>query len=164
MSKRVIQEVLEGLLGVRMALGSLSAKEREVSEALREPWVEAKEAVRQAAVKNADETGWYLSGDLKWLWIGTTPEVAVFQVQEHRDQEAMKELLGEKPQGMVGSDRFGAYTPIPLEQRQLCWAHLKRDCRGWWMVEPRKVFGSERVAFACFKRCSRNGVDTGLGR
>ncbi len=130
MSKRVIQEVLEGLLGVRMALGSLSAKEREVSEALREPWVEAKEAVRQAAVKNADETGWYLRGDLKWLWIGTTPKVAVFQVQEHRDQEAMKELLGEEPQGMVGSDRFGAYTPIPLEQRQLCWAHLKRDWQG----------------------------------
>ncbi|MDE2010545.1 MAG: IS66 family transposase [Candidatus Omnitrophica bacterium] len=130
MSKRVVQEVLEGLLGVRIALGSLSAKEREVGEALEEAWGKAKTAVQQAAVKNADETGWYLSGDLKWLWIGTTPQVAVFQVQEHRNQEAMKELLGEVPQGMVGSDRFGAYTPIPLEQRQLCWAHFKRDLQG----------------------------------
>lgn len=130
MSKRVVQEVLEGLMGVRIALGSLSAKEREVSEALKGPWSEAGEAVKQAPVKNADETGWYLSGDLRWLWIGTTPQVAVFQVQEHRDQEAMKNLLGEKAQGVIGSDRFGAYTPIPLEQRQLCWAHFKRDLQG----------------------------------
>ena len=130
MSKRLIQEVLEGLLGIRMSVGSLSAKEREVSDSLKEPWEETKEAVRQAPVKNADETGWYLNGDLKWLWIGTTPGAAVFQVQEHRDQEAMKELLGEVPEGIVGSDRFGAYTPIPLGRRQLCWAHFKRDLQG----------------------------------
>jgi len=113
-----------------MALGSLSTKELEVSEALREPWEAVKEAVQQAPVKNADETGWYLSGDLKWLWTGATPQVAVFEVQEHRNQEAMKELLGEKAQGIIGSDRFGAYTPIPLGQRQLCWAHFKRDLQG----------------------------------
>ncbi len=148
MSKRVVQEVLEGLLGVRMALGSLSAKEREVSEALRESWVEAKEAVRQSAVKNADETGWYLSGKLKWLWVGTTPRVAVFEVQEHRNQEAMKELLGEKAKGIVGSDRFGAYTPIPLEQRQLCWAHFKRDLQG--LIESGEEKG-QRIGKGCLR-------------
>jgi hypothetical protein len=145
-----------------MALGSLNAKEQEVSKALREPWVEAKETVREAPVKNADETGWYLSGDLKWLWIGTTPQVAVFQVQEHRDQEAMKELLGEEPEGVVGSDRFGAYTPIPLEQRQLCWAHFKRDLQG--LVDggtPKGIRigkGCLRVLQKVFEEWSRYGA------
>jgi transposase len=172
MSKRVIQEVLEGLLGVRMALGSLNAKEREVSESLRESWAEAKKAVRQAPIKNADETGWYQSGDLKWLWIGTTEQVAVFQVQDHRNQEAMKELLGENPEGVVGSDRFGAYTPIPLEQRQLCWAHLKRDWQG--LVDggsPKGIRvgkGCLRVLQKVFEEWGRYGAGEigrkGLGR
>ncbi len=29
--------------------------------------------------------------------------------------------------GIVVSDRFSAYNHLPLEQRQLCWAHLIRD-------------------------------------
>jgi transposase len=36
------------------------------------------------------------------------------------------ELLGAFA-GIVVSDRFSAYNHLPLEQRQLCWAHLIRD-------------------------------------
>ena len=158
MSKRVMQEVLEGLLGVRIALGSLSTKEREVCGALEQAWETARESVRQAPTKNADETGWFLTGKLKWLWVATTPKVAVFQIQDHRSQEAMKELLGETTQGIVGSDRFGAYTPIPLEQRQLCWAHLKRDFQG--LVDSGDPKG-RRIGRGCL-RVLKKGV-RGMG-
>jgi transposase len=33
--------------------------------------------------------------------------------------------------GLVASDRLGAYEGSPLPQRQLCWAHLKRDLAAW---------------------------------
>jgi len=36
-------------------------------------------------------------------------------------------LLGETFDGVVSSDRYKAYLRIPLERRQVCWAHLKRN-------------------------------------
>jgi transposase len=29
--------------------------------------------------------------------------------------------------GIGSSDRYSAYNAVPLERRQICWAHLKRD-------------------------------------
>jgi transposase len=127
LSKRVIQEVVKGLLGVEIALGSLPRKEKEVSEALKKPHEEAEEAVRQSAVKHADETGWEKRGKTIWLWVAATLTVAFFRVQERRNREAMETLLGKKLKGILVSDRYGAYGKIPIRQRQLCWAHLKRD-------------------------------------
>ena len=36
-------------------------------------------------------------------------------------------LLGESIHGIVTSDRYSAYGSLSPEQRQICWAHLKRD-------------------------------------
>ena len=40
---------------------------------------------------------------------------------------ALVGLLGSAFEGIVVSDRFSAYNHLPVEQRQLCWAHLIRD-------------------------------------
>ncbi|WP_094554164.1 transposase [Synechococcus sp. 1G10] len=37
------------------------------------------------------------------------------------------EPLGHAFAGIVVSDRFAAYNHLPIDQRQLCWAHLIRD-------------------------------------
>ncbi len=34
---------------------------------------------------------------------------------------------GERIEGVIGSDRWSAYGRLPLHQRQVCWAHLRRD-------------------------------------
>ena len=44
-----------------------------------------------------------------------------------RSTAAAIELLGSAFEGIVVSDRFSAYNHLPVEQRQLCWAHLIRD-------------------------------------
>ena len=36
-------------------------------------------------------------------------------------------LLGETFDGVVGTDRYKAYMSIPIERRQIGWAHLKRN-------------------------------------
>ena len=35
--------------------------------------------------------------------------------------------MGATITGVIGSDRWSAYRSIALGQRQLCWAHLRRD-------------------------------------
>ena len=62
-----------------------------------------------------------------WLWVMVTPVVTVFLQGLSRSAAAAIELLGDAFSGTVVSDRFSAYNHLPIEQRQLCWAHLKRD-------------------------------------
>jgi transposase len=122
-SKRIILEILQGLLGIPLSLGSVANAEQEVSAALQPPCAELEPAIRQAEIKNADETGWAQRGKSCWLWLAVTAGGALFKVCQGRGRQALAELLGSRIHGVVGSDRWGAYRVIDLEMRQLCWAH-----------------------------------------
>ncbi|HZY89580.1 MAG TPA: IS66 family transposase [Gemmataceae bacterium] len=127
LSKRAVEEIAGALFDAPVALGTVANLEREMSAALAPAHAEALAAVRQADVKHADETSWKLAGGLRWLWAAATAQVAVFLVHARRSGAALAALLGERVQGIVCSDRWGVYNGVPARQRQLCWAHLKRD-------------------------------------
>jgi transposase len=127
LSKRAVEEVVETLFGVPLALGTVSRLESQVSDALAAPHAEAAEAVCQAAVKHVDETGWRKAGRLCWLWAAVTHSVALFVVHRSRGVSGLAALLGEAVTGILCSDRWRVYERLPVERRQLCWAHLKRD-------------------------------------
>ena len=130
-SKRVVEETIQTLFGVPIALGSISNIEAEAATALAPAYIQAEQAVRQAVVKNADETGWSIAGKLCWLWMATTNLVALFKISAGRGQANFRQLLGKNIVGVVGSDRWHAYNFLELASRQLCWAHLKRDFQKW---------------------------------
>jgi transposase len=124
-SRRAVEELLEEVLGAPLALGTVINREKEMTAALSEPYRAAKEAIEQAAAKNVDETGWKRAG--RFLWVAATAKLAVFHLDPCRNRDAMHELLGAKVKGTICTDRFGVYQKVPLRQRALCWAHLKRD-------------------------------------
>jgi transposase len=112
---------------VPLALGTVSHLEAQMSAALAAPHAEALEAVRQAEVKQVDETGWKQAGQRRWLWLAATPSVAVFLIHARRGFQALRALLGSGVIGYLCSDRWSAYDRWPVWRRQVCWAHLKRD-------------------------------------
>jgi len=130
-SKRVVVETVQTLFGVPIALGSISNLEAEAAAVLAPAHAQAEQAVREAPVKNADETGWSKGGKLCWLWMAATSFVACFKISAGRGKANFKELLGENIDGVVGSDRWRAYNFLDLANRQICWAHLKRDFQKW---------------------------------
>jgi len=147
-SKRGVEEVVETLFGVPVSLGTIAAAEREVSAALADAHAAAVTAVQAAAVKHVDETGWKRAGRLCWLWAGVTQAVACFRVHARRGLDGLRALLGDDPAGVVISDRWGAYNRLDAADRQLCWAHLKRDFRA--MVDrggPARPIGEELLCF-----------------
>ena len=79
-SKRAIQDTCETLFGVPLSLGTISKLEAGTSAALEVPHAEALKAVREAPVKNVDETGWAKQGKLCWLWLAATASIAVFSI------------------------------------------------------------------------------------
>jgi hypothetical protein len=128
LSARAVVSLLDEVLGIPLSLGSVPRLQEATSVALAPVYDEVRTAVRRQAVLNVDETGWQEAGTQRYLWVAVSRVGSVFQV-ERRTQAALTRLLGAEYCGIVGSDRYGAYSHIPLERRQICWAHLKRD----WM-------------------------------
>lgn len=150
-SQRDTEEVLETVFHTELGLGSIPALEQAVSEALAQPVAEAQAYVQSQPVANVDETGWRERTRRAWLWISATPLVTVFLVLATRGAAGAKRLLGEAFQGIVGSDRWSAYSWLEPERRQLCWAHLKRDFQA--LVERGgESAGLGRALLACIKQ------------
>ena len=126
MSKRGIEETMESLFGVPVALGTISNSEREVSEALAASYQEVRKHVAGAEVKYVDETGWKERGLKRWLWAAATASTTLFLIHPRRNLDALKLLLG-KLAGVLVSDRWKVYDNWNCEARQLCWAHAKRN-------------------------------------
>jgi len=146
-SKRGAREFLSDVLGVNLAVGSISKAEAIVSDSVAAAVEEARAYVRAQPSANLDETGWREAAQRAWLWIATTALVAVFTISRSRGSHVAKELVGEGFQGIVCSDRWSAYTWLSLEQRQICWAHLKRDFKGLSELEgPGAAIGAALLA------------------
>ena len=111
--------------------GGLAALEQAVSAALAAPVAEAEQYVQRQPVRNADETSWREKSQRRWLWISVTPLVTIFRLLQTRGAAGAKELLGEVVWGIIGTDHYAGYHWIDPRQRQLCWAHLKREFVAW---------------------------------
>jgi transposase len=84
-------------------------------------------AGRGAAHVNVDETGWKQAGARRWLWTAVAANCTRFLVATRRNAAVLPTLLGDPFAGLVSSDRYGVYRQIPIERRQVCLAHLKRN-------------------------------------
>ncbi|MBA2244908.1 MAG: IS66 family transposase [Gemmatimonadetes bacterium] len=131
LSRRQLRELLSDLLDVLAAsLGSTQALCEEVWAALLIPYQQIRDAVRTSEVAWVDETGWSLRGLSRWTWTAVTKRATLFRIGRNRSTRSRELLLGRDFPGVLTSDRWRAYDSHPIEQRQVCWAHLKRNLQG----------------------------------
>ena len=128
LSRRQSRALLEEVVAVPPALGSVQALLEEGSRALRPVWEEIRQQVRRSRVANLDETSWRLRGKRAWVWTAVTSGATLFHIGRSRAARALHRLLGDRFSGVLTSDRWSAYNRHPTAHRQLCWAHLARDC------------------------------------
>jgi hypothetical protein len=134
-SHGLVQELLTEVFGVSISRGGINRLRQELSEALAPSVAQAQAYIQSQEVMNSDETGFAQhNGDGQnpeakrgWLWALVTPLVSSFEIVLSRSQATAQSLMGTGFKGIVISDRYGAYNWLPLEQRQICWAHLQRD-------------------------------------
>jgi transposase len=125
-SRRDVVELCEQLFGARVSAGTVDAILQRVADSLQEPNADLLERVRGAKALNMDETGWRTAGTRRALWGAFTDRHAVLRVRANRHEDHAKTLLGSTT-AIVTSDRWWAYSHLPLKRRQVCWAHLRRD-------------------------------------
>lgn len=119
-------ELIEELFGARLSPGTVDAILTRTARALAVPHDDLLGRLRGAQALNMDETGWRTAGQRRALWGMFDPHHAYFSVEPDRHEDRAKELLADT-RAIVTSDRWWAYTHLPLARRQLCWAHLRRD-------------------------------------
>lgn len=129
LSRREAVACLAELGEVELSVGALARLEEATSTALAPVVDEVAKSVRQAAVANVDETGWWQGRARRWLWTVVTETLTLFRLDPSRGKAVVQALLGTDWTGIVGSDRYSAYRYLPLDRRQICWAHLIREFR-----------------------------------
>ena len=127
-SRRFVVDMLGAVFKVPLSLGTVAACEAELSAALAQPYAQIQKAVQAAPTANLDETSWRCFQKRPWVWVAATAKAVLYGIRPTRSGREVRVLLADLDlPRTVGSDRFGAYNGIPLEYRQLCWAHLIRD-------------------------------------
>lgn len=144
LAKRAVATIFRDVFHLPISAASICTIEQAMSAVLETPVSSVGDALRRAPVTYLDESGWSqrrehdpgvaASSPLKrgWLWSMTTPEATFYLIRRSRAQAIARELLegSDGPRDhypVVVTDRHGAYNWLPLECRQLCWAHLDRD-------------------------------------
>ena len=125
-SRRDVVELCEQIFGSRISTGTVDAILARASDALAETHADLLGSLRDCGAVNMDETGWRTAGQRRALWGIFDERHAYLRVAPGRHEDHAKTLLADT-KAIVTSDRWWAYTHLPLARRQLCWAHLRRD-------------------------------------
>ncbi len=142
MPRRVVQELLEQVLGIPLSLGSIQNGWEEASEAVAEPCAELERQLLHEPVVNSDETGYRTNGEKRWLWAMVAANFVFYRIALTRGAEVLVQLLGEAFAGILCSDRCPSYLKYHQGTGQFCWAHFKRNILG--VLEVGKTTDAER--------------------
>jgi transposase len=124
-----IVDVFNAHLQLKITEGGLTQMWHRLAEALR-PWYERIwQDCRNAAVLNADETGWHLNGALVWLWCFCTGRETFYAIDESRGHAALDRFFAEAFGGTLVTDFWRAYDAVETRMNQKCWAHLLRELK-----------------------------------
>ena len=126
-SHRDTKDAMQELFAVTISLGSVAAAQKRLSQALAAPVSALSEIVEQELVSLVDETSWKEGPAKPWLWVKTTKQATVFRILPGRSRQDAKTMIGKNENGVVTSDRYPGYNHLAEQNRQICWAHLKRD-------------------------------------
>ena len=123
MSRTKIQEFLKDWTNTELSIGTIDRCVRETGIACVSVVEELVEQLQKADILHLDETHWYESGKLHWLWVAVTTKTAVFHIGSRRKEE-LSYLIQEAFMGWLVTDGYAAYRSHPKRQR--CLAHLIR--------------------------------------
>jgi transposase len=125
--RRIVQTFCASVLRVSISLGAIQKVLDRVAQALEPHYTAIATRARHALVNYIDETPWFLTHTLQWLWVMASDTVAFYMIHPHRSKEAFAALIDDWA-GILVSDGYGVYQHW-VQTRQTCLAHLIRTAR-----------------------------------
>ena len=145
-----IVSILDAIFGIKISDGEIYGILKQLKVAFGDYYNTLVEKIKNALIKNMDETSWRINGENNWLWIFINKEVALYVVNRKRSSKVPIETLG-KQEGKIGvSDRFSAYNILVEEtgiSQQICWAHLLRNTKDLVKYYPEAKYVHKRMKY-----------------
>jgi transposase len=126
--RRIVQTFCASVLRVPISLGAIQKVLDRVTQAIEPYYAAIATQARHAFVNYIDETPWFLTNTLQWLWVMVSDTVAFSMIHPRRSKEAVAALIDDWA-GILVSDGYGVYRNWG-QARQTCLAHLIRSARG----------------------------------
>ncbi|MBW2576009.1 MAG: IS66 family transposase [Deltaproteobacteria bacterium] len=127
-SRETVQDFCHSVLGFPISTGGIQRVIDRTSQAIEPIYNEIGDQARKAKVNGVDETSWFQSGKLQWLWTMANNVVAFFMIHPNRSKEAFLQLIDDW-KGILISDDYGVYVNW-VNKRQRCLAHFIRKAKG----------------------------------
>jgi transposase len=125
--RRIVQTCCASVLRVPISLGSIQKVLDRVTQAIEPHYLAIATQARHAPVNYIDETPWFCTHTLQWLWVMTGELSAFYMIHPRRSKEAFAALIDDWT-GILVSDGYGVYQTW-VARRQTCLAHLIRTAR-----------------------------------
>jgi transposase len=122
------QEAMAELFDLPVATGSLPNFVATAAEAVKPATTAIKEALVEADVLHADETGCYINGKRVWLHTSSTPSLSYFEPHASRGKKAPDEIgILPRFRGHLIHDNLAFYFKYKLAAHGLCNVHHLRE-------------------------------------
>ena len=89
--------------GLALSPGGLSQAVDRLADKLAQPFAQLQQGLRHSPAVHADETGWWVGGQSRWLWTFTNPQATLYQI-DNRSQEVIRRVLSDDYSGTLISD------------------------------------------------------------
>ena len=127
-SRETVQDFCQSVLGFPISTGGIQRVIDRTSSAVKPIYTAIGDCARKEKVNGVDETSWFKSGKLQWLWTMANAVVVFFMIHPNRSKEAFLQLIDDW-KGILISDNYGVYVKW-VNRRQACLAHLIRKAKG----------------------------------
>ncbi len=127
LSKRLAVDFFKQTFGLNISLGTISNTEEIVSKSLEPFYTAVEQKIKSAKIVHVDETSHKQKHKNGWAWVMSTLDATLFALRRSRGRKVATNLIGSYFDRTFVTDRYVAYNYLPDTNRQVCWAHLKRD-------------------------------------
>lgn len=126
-----IAECIRILTGANISTGFVWDTIHQKANYLRPVYDQLLEKVKSSPVVGSDETGCRIGGRKEWMWVWCTDRWVYLRVSNNRGYATMTDVLGTELQSIVMvSDCYPAQLKVQTANKQICLAHLLRECEG----------------------------------
>jgi len=106
--RRMVHTFCASVLQVPISLGAIQKVIDRVAQAIEPHYMAIATQARQAPANYIDETPWFLTHTLQWLWVMVSDRVAFYMIHPRRSKEAFAALIDDW-EGLLVSDGYGVY-------------------------------------------------------
>lgn len=126
-----IAECLRILTGANISTGFVWDTIDQKADQVRPVYNQLLEKVMQSPVVGSDETGCRIGGQKGWMWVMCNDKYTYLKASDNRGYATLLEMLGDGEQSFVMvSDCYPAQLKVNTAGKQICIAHLLRECEG----------------------------------